>query len=214
MTEEMYPSEMFEEMLSEYPHVFDDPVPFKVLLLVANKVDNPKSIADALGIKPPSVMYQLRRLRKVALVELGEKMGKIQHYEVNWDGVGRAFLRAIGCSEYFDEVSANPYFKKVLREAFNAAGEFAVKCRDEVRRVRLKKWNTSLFSFFSEFRTALVKSFPECDKANVKDRDLKRFIVFLEKCYEKFMRFYGTKGDLFWRIAFEKGKILEAKFSR
>ncbi|MGD0550839.1 MAG: hypothetical protein ABSA81_09915 [Candidatus Bathyarchaeia archaeon] len=36
-------------------------------------------------IKPPGVMEQLARLRKIRVVELGEKTGKDQHYRIDWN---------------------------------------------------------------------------------------------------------------------------------
>ena len=56
----------------------------KVFLYLVMGKTNPKAIADGLGIKPPPVIQQLRRLQNLGLVELGAKEGKIQNYKVCW----------------------------------------------------------------------------------------------------------------------------------
>ena len=206
-------AELFKGLLSDYPSVMRDPVPFKVVLLVANGVDNPRSIADALGVKPPTVIYQLRRLRKVKFVKLGAKEGKMQHYEVNWKGLSEAFSKVTGCFTSIEEMSKNSHFRTLLKEAFYAAGKFAVKCSPDARKVRLTSWRTSLEDFFGEFKVALIKSFPELKTRKSVDPESTAFIKRLEECNEKFKRYYGTKGDLFWRIALEKSGIAEKKFS-
>jgi len=212
MSESQVP-ELFKGLLSDYPNVMKDPVPFKVVLLIANGIDNPRSLADALDVKPPTVIYQLRRLRKVKFVKLGAKEGRIQHYKINWKELGKAFCKAAGCSEKIGEMSKNSSFRTLLKEAFYAAGRFSVKCKPNARKIRLASWQTSLADFFNEFRIALIKSFPELETHKPKDPESTMFIKLLEKCNNKFKSYYGTKGDLFWRIALEKTGVAEKKFS-
>jgi len=57
----------------------------RVFFCIITGRKNPKAIADFLGIKPPPVIEQLRRLRKIGVIQLGGKEGKIQNYEVNWN---------------------------------------------------------------------------------------------------------------------------------
>jgi DNA-binding transcriptional regulator GbsR (MarR family) len=56
----------------------------KVFLSIINGVSNPKAIADFLQIQPPPVIEQLRRLRKIGIVTLGEKTGREQNYVIVW----------------------------------------------------------------------------------------------------------------------------------
>ncbi len=53
----------------------------------------PKGIAKSLGTKPSTVVEHLHRLQEMGVVKLGEKEGKYQHYEIDWRGFARAFLR-------------------------------------------------------------------------------------------------------------------------
>jgi DNA-binding transcriptional ArsR family regulator len=72
------------------PAKFDplsNPRTSQVLFLLVLGVDTPTSLADKLKIKPPSVMEQLARLRKIHVVELGKKTGKEQHYMIDWGGL-------------------------------------------------------------------------------------------------------------------------------
>jgi hypothetical protein len=57
----------------------------RTLFLLILEVDTPKQLADSLGIKPPSVIAQLRRLRKLRLVKASKRIGKEQHYDVDWE---------------------------------------------------------------------------------------------------------------------------------
>lgn len=69
------------------PAKFDplsNPRTSQVLFLLVKGVDTPTSLAEILKIKPPSVMEQLARLRKISVVVPGKKTGKEQHYSVNW----------------------------------------------------------------------------------------------------------------------------------
>lgn len=58
---------------------------------------NPKKIADSLGIKSPPVIEQLRRLQKVGIVKLEQKIGRAQNYEIDWKAFLELFVdRAFG----------------------------------------------------------------------------------------------------------------------
>lgn len=64
----------------------------KVFLCIVNGISNPKAIAKHLEIKPPPVIQQLRRLQKLGIIKLGEKIGKIQNYEIDWNNFLDRFL--------------------------------------------------------------------------------------------------------------------------
>ena len=67
----------------------------KVFLCLVKGETNPTSIAEELGIKPPPVIQQLRRLQKLGLVELGKKDGKAQNYNVRWKEFCDRFAKEI-----------------------------------------------------------------------------------------------------------------------
>ena len=67
----------------------------KVFLYLVMGKTSPKAIADGLGIKPPPVIQQLRRLQNLGLVELGTKVGKIQNYKVYWQEFCDRFAKEI-----------------------------------------------------------------------------------------------------------------------
>jgi|GEM_PF-3720551 len=207
-------NELLEGFFSDFPNVIRDIVPFKVLLLIVNGVDNPKSIGEGLGVKPPSVIYQLQRLKRIGLVALGEKEGKIQHYKINWDGLERTFLRVIRCSDYTNNAVTNPLLRDLIKEALSVAGRYVIpKPEPNGTFRRLKEWQTNLEDFFREFNIALIKSFPEFKNMKYDNPDLASFANFLKGCYERYKGYYGTRGDLFWRVALERAGIVEIKFS-
>jgi len=43
--------------------------------------------------------------------------------------------------------------------------------------------------------------------------DLASLVNLLKGCYEEYKGYYGTRGDLFWRVALERAGIVETKFS-
>lgn len=53
---------------------------------------NPKAIADALGLQPPPIIQQLRRLQKIEVVRLGKKEGKLQNYDIDMDRFMELFV--------------------------------------------------------------------------------------------------------------------------
>jgi DNA-binding transcriptional ArsR family regulator len=78
------------------PAKFDplsNPRTSQVLFLLMEGVDTPTSLAERLKIKPPSVMEQLARLRKIQVVKVGEKTGKEQHYTIDWGKLAEETIR-------------------------------------------------------------------------------------------------------------------------
>ena len=56
-----------------------------VLLEIGSGATTPKHLALSLNRSPPAIMKQLKYLRKTGWIRLGEKEGKFQHYEIDWD---------------------------------------------------------------------------------------------------------------------------------
>jgi len=63
----------------------------------------PKHISSALGIKPSSVIEHLRRLQRVGIVRFGEKRGKFQYYEIDFE-----FFLPIFIERAFQEKKTHP----------------------------------------------------------------------------------------------------------
>lgn len=101
----------------------------KVLYLLLSECKTPKELADSLGIKPPPVIEQLRRLQKIGIVRRGEKKGKLQEYEINFDKFLELFIeralqekmtypRSVHSKEIatVKTLKGNRYFKKLVKE--------------------------------------------------------------------------------------------------
>jgi hypothetical protein len=183
------------------PSVMSDPVPFRVLLLTANGVDNPKGIAEMLGVKPPTAMFQLRRLQKERLLKYGEKEGKIQHYMLNLDGLARMFCKTLGWKN--EEISKNTHLRNVISEAFKAYGVF-LDAPLEPAKEMLKSVNINIEDFVREFQITVIKSFTEIEKDAKGDSDWIKFRESIEEYYKTLANSFGTRGELEWRIALEK----------
>lgn len=73
---------------------------------------SPTKIAEALGMKPPSVLEQLRRLQELGIVRLAEKNGKYQNYRIDWEKFVRVFLRRT----YIQELQKTTAASRLLPE--------------------------------------------------------------------------------------------------
>jgi hypothetical protein len=81
----------------------------RVFLSLVKGTRNPKAIADFLGIQPPPVIEQLKRLRKTKTVKLGEKEGKEQNYDIVWIEFLDFFIAdAISKRQNTDDVIIHP----------------------------------------------------------------------------------------------------------
>jgi predicted transcriptional regulator len=72
--------------------VFSNPGTSRVFLSLVKGIKYPKAIADFLGIKPTPVIEQLKRLKKLNVVKLGEKDGREQNYDIIWAEFLRLFI--------------------------------------------------------------------------------------------------------------------------
>ncbi len=114
------------------PSTFDplsNPRTSQVLFLLiqrAHVVDTPKQLASTLGIKPPAVIEQLDRLRRIKVVTHGRRIGKEQHYAIDWDRLTELTIR---------RALRLPQLRFGKQGASNLAGRYLkyVKFRDFVR---------------------------------------------------------------------------------
>jgi hypothetical protein len=85
------------------------------LSLVLGK-KNPTAIAEFLGIRPPPVIEQLRRLQKAKLIKLGKKDGKEQNYEIQWKSFLELFIdkAPLENTDEFKNLTQNKYFEKII----------------------------------------------------------------------------------------------------
>lgn len=56
-------------------------------------INYPKIIAKHLDVKPPAAIQHIRRLEDIGLVKRGDKEGKIQRYDVDYDRLREIFLK-------------------------------------------------------------------------------------------------------------------------
>ncbi|MGA3406488.1 MAG: winged helix-turn-helix domain-containing protein [Candidatus Bathyarchaeia archaeon] len=73
----------------------------QVLFQIIRGVDTPTNIAKELQVKPPAVIDQLYKLRKIRVVKLGDKTGKEQHYAIDWTGLAEESIRRTVSSHYY-----------------------------------------------------------------------------------------------------------------
>lgn len=67
----------------------------KVFYALVGETSAPGQLAARLGVKPPAVTEQLRRLEGAGVVRRGQKQGRFQHYWVNWDALTEFTLDAL-----------------------------------------------------------------------------------------------------------------------
>ena len=99
----------------------------QVFIQMLKGKENPKAIANALGIQSPSIIQHLWRLRKIELVQLGSKEGRRQNYEVDFDKfltlfINRALQEKFTHPDYLHEdqiielksLKDNLYFRRFI----------------------------------------------------------------------------------------------------
>lgn len=115
-----------------------------VLSEIALGVTTPKHLALSLGKSPPAIMKQLNYLRKTGWIKRGEKEGKFQHYEINWDEIIPFFL------------------SRAPRLSFAAYHVDSLQVRDLIRRFSQCERFKQLFIYYlmerSRSRKALVET--------------------------------------------------------
>jgi len=80
---------------------------------------SPKIIADALGVQPPPIIQQLRRLQKIGIVKLGRKEGKLQNYDIDIDRFLTLFIERTIQEKRTHPSSLHPDENKKLRSLRN-----------------------------------------------------------------------------------------------
>jgi len=63
-----------------------------VFYMMHNGFKTTKDISRELGIKPPDVIQQLRRLEAIGVVKKSGKRGRTQNYEIAWDEFQKVYL--------------------------------------------------------------------------------------------------------------------------
>ena len=90
-----------------------------VLGEIALGATTPKHLALSLDKSPPAIMKQLNLLKEIGWVKLGEKKGKFQHYEINWDKVVSFYLlrapRLKFAAYYIDSGQVHVLFESLVR---------------------------------------------------------------------------------------------------
>lgn len=149
-----------------------------VLLYLSAGRTTPKDIAETMGVKPPTVIEYLHKLRKLGVVRLSKKIGKHQHYEINWGKFCKFFLsqgdpslfmppalyvilgsrRRPLVEKKFSELCKNKLFHELvsryLREIVNRHEALLSSLGKE--KSKRRKLNYSLSEVFMKFENALL----------------------------------------------------------
>jgi DNA-binding CsgD family transcriptional regulator len=163
---------------------------FRILLLVSRGINSPIDIAKQMNICPSSVVFHLKRLRKAGYVRYGEKEGKKEHYEINWDGLVGLFLEEAYPSYMFrdderiqktlerenmpdfNKLLKNKYVIELVKEAF----------KNLSRRPFPEKSEMTLRDFMMEFGEALKNlTLTLADKDDEDFRDFKTLVEAVKR---------------------------------
>jgi DNA-binding Lrp family transcriptional regulator len=164
----------------------------KVFLSIILGKRNPKTIADFLGIKPPPVIEQFRRLQKMNIIELGEKDGKQQNYRIKWHEFLTIFIDILlkqweqekdKIEEDYPEqikkiksLADNKYFKQVIETYLRSFTE-----------IDASKWDVTVNYLILYFEKTLIQSYHFNKKTQIKETEKKEFFKNMKLWRDKFL---------------------------
>jgi DNA-binding Lrp family transcriptional regulator len=153
----------------------------------------PSEVSKVVKVKPPGVMEQIRRLEKFGVVKKGEKIGRSQYYDIEWEKVDRLFIdRILGTipEEWVPETKKwvpVPGVKRVKESrekmlknkyfGFTVVTYLTFLAPDAIR------MKMTVDMAIDNFARDIVWIFPHL-KPKVKDRAAREFLSELEKWYE------------------------------
>lgn len=144
-----------------------------------------KHLALSLGKSPPAIMKQLNLLKEIGWVKLGEKKGKFQHYEINWDRVILFYLSKAPRLQYASNHSEEAYdLRRRLRqnERFKLLFINYMMERYRIRKLLLETLGfcivPSVPEIMENFEESLLYLLP---KIKVKSKEDKELLTLLKK---------------------------------
>jgi len=147
----------------------------KVFYTLIEGTSTPSQLAARLGIKPPAVTEQLRRLERVGVVRLDQKRGKFRQYLVDWDKVVETTANGV----YADEKTLE------LREFFKRNEVFRRIVVGYFRRVAHDALMTCMpfEEVLDDFSADLPWSYPRLKRGS-KRREAREFLKALKRWRE------------------------------
>ena len=181
----------------------------KVFYGLIRNSSTPKQISELLDISPPAVIDQLRRLQRIGIVKLGKKIGKFQHYEIDWTRFAEVLLdrsprlnkvfsafsqsiqgKALDPSKTWwgNKLSKSQIFQNIIIEYFKDATE-TLSDEGKVR----------IYDLIESFEETLIGIYPFLKKENVKDEETNEFLSALQYWYD-FARRSNPSQDVFTKF--------------
>ncbi|MEM2127551.1 MAG: hypothetical protein QXH67_04930 [Candidatus Bathyarchaeia archaeon] len=109
--------------------VRDSPMALNILLCIIRGISNPLEIALSLNISPAGAVFHLNRLRKACLIKRVEKIGKVQRYELDYNGLVSLFTETL--FKKFLETEEKVGGEPLLEEDFIFCEEFVKNLTEE-----------------------------------------------------------------------------------
>src|SRR3990170_2411979 len=138
---------------------------------------NPKKIADSLGIKPPPVIEQLRRLQDIRIVKLGQKVGRDQNYEIDWKAFLELFIERAFAQKFTYTQSRKEEIKKLANNKYFERFVKLYICR-AIGKV-------ALLEAIQEFENGLLHSLPFKEKKVFDDKEEQEFFNKMRLWYKR-----------------------------
>jgi len=145
-----------------------------------------KKIAQMLNQTPPSIVEQLNNLRKAGIINYGEKKGKLQLYEVNWEKTILRFINRAPCL-----ISASIVEDSEIRQRVDDLKRGI--CKNKRFESLLKEYliitltniylPMPLVEAAEIFEDSLIRLFPKIKKESVMDQETRELLELLEIWY-------------------------------
>jgi len=179
---------------------------------LASGKSRPKEIAESLRVKAPSIIEQLHRLQSSGLVKLGEKMGKEQHYRIDWQhiaatlpllcpklGIAARVARLSGRPRYArknftQRLTSNKLLPRLIEEYFKNLSEYhrSVGYTEPI----------PLLEAFRGIEESLLKLFPKLRRGKIAESEAGELYALLADWYRE-----ASEVDTFESLALKKSLV-------
>jgi len=176
---------------------------------LASGKSRPSEIAKSLKMKAPSIIEQLDRLRSTGFVRLGEKIGRRQHYRIDWPhiaatlpqlcprlGIATRYARLAGRPRYArknftQRLSSNKTLQRLIEEYFKNLSEYhrSVGYAEPI----------VILNALRGIEESLLKLFPKLRIGKIAESEARELYALLADWYRE-----ASEVDTFESLAFKK----------
>jgi hypothetical protein len=162
---------------------------------LASGKTRPKEIAESMRLKTPGIIEQLHRLQSSGFVKLGKKIGKDQHYRIEWQRIAVALPKLcprLGIAVRMARLAGQPrYARRSLTEQL-ASSKLLPRLIEEYFK-NLSEYHRSvgyaepvtLLNAFRGIEESLLKLFPKVQIEKIAESEARELYGLLADWYRE-----------------------------